>query len=91
MIEERIRSKKEKLGEMRNTQKELEKNLIEQFDELKDRLKKLFKGENPEDFLPVMATVGGAIKNCWLNGVTPKYSSPKKSESKIYSWAMENQ
>ena len=72
-------------------QEQLEENLIKKFTDLRTCLQKLFNGENPEDFLPVMATVGGAIKNCWLNGVTPKYSKSISSESKIYSWAMEDQ
>ncbi len=79
-------------------QKQLEENLIEQFRLLMKLLDQLFKGDhqlleddkhNPENFFSTMASVGGAIKNCWLNGVTPKYSlETAKSESIIYSWAM---
>ena len=54
--------------------KQLEKILIEQFSQLTSLLEGLFKGENPENFFPIMASVGGAIRNCWEHGVTPKYS-----------------
>lgn len=59
----------------------LQLNLIKQFDELRNLLEKLFEGENPEDFLPVMASVGGAIRNCWHHGVAPKYSGKKADMS----------
>ena len=55
-------------------QKLLEDNLITQFSRLTDLLESLFKGENPENFFPIMASVGAAIRNCWEHGVTPKYS-----------------
>jgi len=54
--------------------KQLEKILIEQFTELRGLLESLFRGDNPEDFFPIMASVGGAIRNCWEHGVTPKYN-----------------
>ncbi|ARV05295.1 hypothetical protein BTO04_00675 [Polaribacter sp. SA4-10] len=54
--------------------KELEAILIEQFTELRETLQRLFSGENPEKFFAIMASVGGAIRNCWEHGVTPKYS-----------------
>lgn len=55
-------------------QKKLEGILIEQFTELRAVLEGLFAGENPQNFFPIMASVGGAIRNCWENGVTPKFS-----------------
>ncbi len=61
--------------------KKLEKILIDQFTKLRATLKSLFGDDytaspefNMEQFFPVMATVGGAIRNCWMHGVTPKYS-----------------
>ncbi|HMQ49260.1 MAG TPA: ferritin-like domain-containing protein [Saprospiraceae bacterium] len=54
--------------------KKLEAILIEQFTALRGALKGLFSGENPQDFFVIMASVGGAIRNCWMNGVTPKFS-----------------
>ena len=54
--------------------KELEIILLEQFVELRAALQGLFNGENPDNFFAIMASVGGAIRNCWKNGVTPKYS-----------------
>ncbi len=55
-------------------QKKLEAILIAQFTELRAVLEGLFGGENPQSFFPIMASVGGAIRNCWENGVTPKFS-----------------
>lgn len=52
----------------------LEKILIDAFSQLRDRLTRLFAGENPQDFFPIMATVGSAMRNCWKHGVTPKFS-----------------
>lgn len=37
-------------------------------------IEQLFAGENPEDFVRVMISVGAAIQNCWKNGVTPQFS-----------------
>jgi hypothetical protein len=54
--------------------KELEKIVIEHFTSLRKALEGLFSGENPENFYPIMASVGGAIRNCWEHGVTPKFS-----------------
>ncbi|AMO55026.1 hypothetical protein GZ77_00260 [Endozoicomonas montiporae] len=54
--------------------KELEAILVRQFSHLMTALEGLFKGDNPENFFPVMASVGGAIRNCWEHGVTPKFS-----------------
>lgn len=52
----------------------LELILIEQFAELCKGLEGLFSGENPQQFFPVMASVGAAVRNCWEHGVTPKFS-----------------
>lgn len=54
--------------------KQLTAILITEFANLMAALEKLFKGENPQQFFPLMASVGGAIRNCWENGVTPKFS-----------------
>lgn len=61
--------------------KKLEAILIEQFDGLRSLLEGLFSGEEPEQFFPRMASVGGAIRNCWQHGVTPRYSEPRGSSS----------
>ena len=54
--------------------RELETILIEQFTALRNALQELFRGENPENFFAIMASVGASIRNCWEHGVTPKYS-----------------
>ncbi|OZG72757.1 hypothetical protein BTA51_14640 [Hahella sp. CCB-MM4] len=61
-------------SEYTNEDKQLEKILIDQFTQLTSLLEGLFSGENPDNFFPIMASVGGAIRNCWEHGVTPKYS-----------------
>ncbi|OWK69254.1 ferritin-like domain-containing protein [Pedobacter sp. AJM] len=48
--------------------------LKENFNKLRNRLDALFVGENPDDFIPAMVSVGAAIQNCWKNGVTPQFS-----------------
>lgn len=55
-------------------QKDLEAILIDKFTELRKTLEALFSGRNPPEFFPIMAAVGGAIRNCWEHGVTPKFS-----------------
>lgn len=55
-------------------QQKLEAILMAQFTELRAVLQGLFGGENPQSFFPLMASVGAAIRNCWENGVTPKFS-----------------
>ncbi|MBL4688880.1 MAG: hypothetical protein JKY37_30095 [Nannocystaceae bacterium] len=54
--------------------KDVQAVLLEQFTNLRQLLEALFRGDNPDDFFPVMASVGGAIHNCWKHGVTPRYS-----------------
>lgn len=54
--------------------KKVEAILVEQFTELRAVLEGLFSGNNPQNFFPIMASVGGAIRNCWEHGVTPKFS-----------------
>ncbi|WP_286912634.1 ferritin-like domain-containing protein [Flavobacterium sp. UBA4197] len=53
---------------------ELLQILKEHFAELCRSIELLFAGENPEDFVRVMISVGAAIQNCWKNGVTPQFS-----------------
>lgn len=55
-------------------QKRLEKILVRNFTQLRSTLRRLFRGDNPDDFESLMTTVGGNILNCWKNGVTPKFS-----------------
>ena len=47
--------------------------LLADFARLRNKLKKLFSGKNPGDFLPLMLTVGADIQNCWKHGVTPRF------------------
>ncbi len=56
----------------------LQNILVAQFSELTMLLESLFGGENPGDFFPTMAGVGAAINNCWINGVTPKFSDARQ-------------
>ncbi|MEY8215560.1 MAG: ferritin-like domain-containing protein, partial [Colwellia sp.] len=57
--------------------------LIKQFKTLTECLTDLFNGKNPENFFPVMASVGGAIRNCWEHGVTPKFSEPTELKANV--------
>jgi hypothetical protein len=34
----------------------------------------LFAGRNPDDFTPLMVTIGGNILACWKSQVTPKFT-----------------
>lgn len=52
---------------------ELLKILLSNFPRLRHALAKVFSGENPGDFLPLMFTVGADIQNCWKHGVTPRF------------------
>lgn len=47
--------------------------LDQHFTGLRDNLKALFKGKNPENFVLNMVSVGAAIHNCWKHGVTPRF------------------
>lgn len=60
---------------------ELQKILLEHFTKLRATMVSLFGDRyagppkpNLQAFFPTMANVGAAIRNCWINGVTPKYS-----------------
>lgn len=53
---------------------ELQAIVVEQFTGLRRALKGMFGGENPPGFFPAMASVGAAVRNCWQNGVTPRFS-----------------
>lgn len=52
---------------------ELQAICEENFTALTLFLEGLFTGENPGQFFPCMAGVGGSIRNCWQNGVVPKF------------------
>jgi hypothetical protein len=39
---------------------------------LRANLTALFNGENPDNFIRVMVSVGADIQNCWKHGVTPQ-------------------
>jgi ferritin-like protein len=47
--------------------------LLADFARLRNKLERLFSGENPGDFLPLMLSVGADIQNCWKHGVTPRF------------------
>lgn len=53
---------------------QLQSILVNQFEQLTKLLEALFSGQNPDNFFPIMASVGGAIRNCWEHGVTPQFS-----------------
>ncbi|MDJ0630706.1 MAG: ferritin-like domain-containing protein [Rhodobacter sp.] len=53
---------------------QLQQILVSEFTDLRAALEHLFGGGNPQQFFPVMASVGGAIRNCWENGVSPRFS-----------------
>src|ERR1700761_2889186 len=49
----------------------LEQILIGNFANFVAALNGLFAGNNPDDFVPLMVTIGANILTCWKNGVTP--------------------
>lgn len=61
-------------SEYTDEDRQLQAIVVEQFGALCAALQGLFNGENPQSFFPLMASTGGAIRNCWVNGVTPKFS-----------------
>ncbi|GAB4192342.1 MAG: ferritin-like protein [Roseiflexaceae bacterium] len=48
--------------------------LQEHFSDFRHALKQLFAGQNPDNFVSLMITVGADIQNCWKNGVTPRFA-----------------
>lgn len=52
----------------------LRKILGVHFTHFRRALTQLFSGGNPEDFVPLMISVGAQIQNCWKHGVTPRFS-----------------
>lgn len=58
--------------------KQLQQILEDNFYQLTQSLEALFAGKSSDKFFPCMAMVGGAIRNCWQNGVTPQYGSNGK-------------
>lgn len=54
-------------------EKKLEAIVIDEFTKLREALTALFSGQRPDSFFPLMAGAGGAIRNCWANGVSPKF------------------
>jgi len=53
----------------------LEQILIGNFEKFIDALNGLFAGNNPDDFVPLMAMIGANMLTCWRNGVTPKFTA----------------
>lgn len=53
---------------------ELSKIQRKSFKKLRKALRLLFRGENPDNFFPIMATAGATIRNCWVNGVSPQFN-----------------
>lgn len=53
---------------------ECEDILIANFTKFIDALNGLFAGNNPDDFVRLMMTIGANIRTCWKNGVTPKFT-----------------
>lgn len=60
--------------EYKDEDRKLRENLVKYFTEFRSALKELFAGNNPDNFVQLMFTVGAAIHNCWKNGVTPRFS-----------------
>lgn len=54
--------------------KAIQAALVENFSQFRAALEHLFAGKNPENFVPLMISVGAGIQNCWKNGVTPRFS-----------------
>jgi hypothetical protein len=50
------------------------KILVDNFARFTTALGNLFAGANPDDFAPLMVTIGGNILACWKSHVTPKFS-----------------
>jgi hypothetical protein len=49
--------------------------LARNFAGLRGALRQLFAGENPENFIERMVSVGASVQNCWKHGVTPRFNS----------------
>jgi hypothetical protein len=52
----------------------LDRILIDNFAAFVTALNELFAGNHPDDFVPLMVTLGANILTCWRNGVTPKFT-----------------
>jgi hypothetical protein len=59
--------------------RERQQILVKNFKNFIRALNALLAGENPDNFVPLMVTLGGNILTCWKNGVTPKFYEPPKS------------
>lgn len=59
---------------------ELQQICMDNFAGLIASLNNLFSGAYSGAFFPCMAGVGGAIRNCWQNGVVPKFSDIPREE-----------
>jgi hypothetical protein len=53
--------------------------LVNNFKKFTRALNELLAGKNPDNFGPLMATIGGNILACWKNGVTPKFYRPEST------------
>jgi Ferritin-like len=53
----------------------LQQILVDNFARFTAALNKLFAGGSPDDFAPLMVTIGASILTCWKNGVTPKFTN----------------
>lgn len=62
------------VGEYTRHDLELQAIVVENFTALRTALRRLFRGKNPASFFPTMASVGAAVRNCWVHGVTPRFS-----------------
>jgi len=58
----------------------LQRILICNFGKFVDALNGLMAGDSPDDFGPLMVTIGANMLTCWKNGVTPKFvATPDKA------------
>jgi hypothetical protein len=55
-------------------ERHLEQLLVCNFAKFVTALNELFAGNHPDDFVPLMVTLGANILTCWKNGVTPKFT-----------------
>ena len=62
------------VGEYTAEDKRILEILLLHFTQLRGALTGLFSGQNPDNFVQLMITVGADIQNCWKHGVTPRFS-----------------
>lgn len=65
--------------------RKLQQILVTNFTKFIHALNGLFAGKHPDDFVPLMVTLGGNIRTCWTNEVTPKfYEAPRSPKRRAH-------